>query len=199
MKTGSADTHTLAQAAGQQATNTENLALAAKDQVAKLQAGVSETHDLAKATQDILAEQRPYIWAYPESPIFEEGKILRWNVHFKNYGNAPAIHVHTCAVLSIGATALRDTSPSVFAANCKGFPDSNSISPPTFDSFVTLDSPFLLDADQVKYLQSTDGTLVIIGFARYQDTAGRQFKSTFCYFHLSGGASASCSKYNEVQ
>lgn len=199
---GSTDTHDLAVAAKKQAVNTEILANAAKDQVAKLQAGVKESHALAKATQDILHEQRPYMWVTPQSPILEEGKLLSWNILFKNYGGSPAIHVSTCAVLSYGPNALALINPS-YLSQCQMEPEgslrSSSISPPGFETFTTLLGKDPLNTDSVRLLRDQSGTLVVIGRITYEDATGKSYVSTFCSVRLDGGGIASCGKYNEIE
>jgi len=198
MKKGSTDTHELAVAAAKQATNTERLAIAARDQVTKLQAGVRESHALAKATQDIVAEQRPYMWAIADIPNFQEGQPLKWDIHFKNYGGSPAIHVSTCVVLVIGVDALSGATPSAFPSNCL-IHGSDSISPPNYDTFTTAISREILSGDALKFIRDIDRNAAVIGFIKYQDASGHPYRSTFCYFHLATGAAANCEKYNEIQ
>jgi len=82
-----------------QAIDTHNLAGAAANQVAKLQAGVDQTSRLAKAAEDanqaarnaIEAQNRPWV-GVEELPQFVDAKNpLKFDLVLHNYGQSPAI------------------------------------------------------------------------------------------------------------
>jgi len=133
MKNGSVDTHELAVAAKSQSENTKSMAEAAKsqasaaiDQVAKLDAGVKETHALAIATQNSLTlarqnfieDQRPWVFTNnilpePFTPRdkdgrFSAGEKMYWRIYVSNYGRSPAFMRAASVRLFCGPNAMRD-------------------------------------------------------------------------------------------
>jgi hypothetical protein len=207
------NTKTLAEAAKSQADNTKSLALAATNQVAKLDAGVRETHALAKATQDTLSEirgnlikeERPYLWPRPEAVAFEKGQPLRWNLHFVNYGKSPAIRAHTCVTLTYGADALSVASGYTeedLIGQCKKpspVAESESIAPPGDALFATGQSNVILaDDDAIKFFKA-DFRVAIRALVTYEDVYGHHYKSLFCAAHLATDAVYTCQQGNEIK
>lgn len=105
---GETDTHELAEAAKQQAGNTDRLARAAGDQVSKLQASVTEIHSLAGASQDAVALTRKgqTAWIGVVEPLlhsitYEGGNIvMHGTLGLKNFGSSPATKVAAWVVSS---------------------------------------------------------------------------------------------------
>jgi len=115
MKDEADRTKVIAEQAVVQANAAQSQARASIDQVAKLQAGVDETHALASAARDSLAatqenfvkEQAPIIWVAPQDVKMEQGKRLFWDIQFSTsvvlppFGCVPVFTLNSewCGVL----------------------------------------------------------------------------------------------------
>ena len=218
MKSGSADPHDLAVAAKSQADaarvqadNTATIAKAAQSQaraslyqVAKLEAGVKETHALAKAAQESLAaaqenfakDQAPIIWVSPHDVLMEEGKLLRWDIEFSNFGRSTAFRVRSCVHLEFGrgrGSALGRVQPPSFDTCIP--PGNPNIIPPGYKEFTTLTSPVELSAIDVVNAKTIVGVVVATAIFEYEDRSGHVYRSTYCGYRTLGGAIASCPNY----
>lgn len=206
------DTHDLAKAAQNQATNTEKLANAAINQVGELEASVKEAHALAKASQDALSvtrdnfvkDQQPYIWVTPQAPKLEEGRPVRWDIRYSNYGRSPAYHVQLCTSMTLGINAVSNLLPLSMtqcgeAAKAQGEVVTDSVFPPGYQQYTTVASHVAVDQSAIDVLKSHDGAVVVRGIFVYQDAFGHSYESTFCRFVFATAAVASCPKYNYIR
>jgi len=217
MKSGSADTHTLAVAA-------DNQSKQAIEQTKKMGESLGKTDDLIKATNELgqqtkryadaadraivatrsnfIRDQRPYMWFKPEQPKFEEGKPVYWSLHFVNYGRSPAYNVATCTILWYGQSPLKDVTDDTIASKCadvEGKKSTTFVIHPGSDIFSTAATNGIANGDALKILRDQDMTLVITGRIKYTDGYGNAYISKFCSTHLASGAAMACETNNEVK
>jgi hypothetical protein len=219
MKTGGADTHDLAvaaksqaDAAKSQADNTRVLDNAAVDQVAKLDAGVKESHSLVKSSQETLREaqanfireQRPYMWVEPQPPKFEVGKQLFWDVLIINYGKSPAINAEQCIFLIYGLSDVRrdltaSARDTMCAAARRDSTQGKYIAAPGAKNFITVHTNGTLTEDAVRKVRDQDYMFGVIGTISYYALTGHHYTSDFCFTHYAGGGLPACDSNNEIR
>jgi hypothetical protein len=236
MRTGAADTHdlavaaksqadaaksqadntkTIAEAAKSQAENTKHLALAAADQVIKLAAGVRESHALAKAARDSMAQARdnftkdqtPYVWATPKEPIVKIGENIRWDIQYSNYGRSPALNMRSCIQATWGNAGLSFLNSVHFPSmdECIGSlgstinPKSVSVLPPGYPGYSSTFGSDPLTEPLFNAITSTEGGGFIYGVFQYEDKAGNLYESAFCNFRFRSGAVGACDRHNYIK
>jgi hypothetical protein len=208
MKTSGNDTHELAVQAKNQADR-------AKDIADRTLAQATATNRLAKSAEDTLSttrsnfvkDQRPYMWAMAEPPIFEEGKRIMWPINYINYGRSPAIHAKMCTRFYYGP---RDQTPRLTMANlvegCRtteSFSDLSTttgvIVPPGDKAFMTEATPQPFSGIALQQIRDTDFALGVVGKITYEDILGNSYLSTFCLVRFAAGGLKACPNMNEIK
>jgi hypothetical protein len=229
IRKGGADTHDLAvaakaqadsskviaESAKAQADNTETIAQAARtqataavNQVARLEAGVKETHALAEASKDSIGvardnfvkEQSPYIWAKPDPPTPKVGETLNWNTKYSNYGRSVALNLRICGQLHWGLKAgdlAKQMSHDECIRDVSGVRSIVAV-PPGDGGYMTMSSDKPLQQADVDVI-NTNGGLVGVVLFWYDDASGHSYETSFCAYRLGSGAIAHCDKYNYIK
>jgi hypothetical protein len=210
MKQSGTDTHDLAEAARKQAMDTDKLANAAIDQVAKLEASVREAHALARASQEAITitrdnfakDQQPYVWIIPQHPKLEVGKAILWEIGFSNYGRSPAYSMRLCTGLGVafkGAVSHLRPPSKEECEKPAASEVSETVFPPGYVQSTTVVSSAPEDEAHINFLKSHDGTLVATGIFIYKDVFGHSYESVFCRSLLANGDIANCREYNYMK
>lgn len=217
IRQGSADTHTLAVAADTQSKQAIEQTKKMGESLAKTDKLIGATSDLAKeakrsadtahasvtlARENFARDQRPYLWFKPDSPKFEDGKPVSWNVHIVNSGRTPAINVRNCITIWWAKEPIKEeevTEERIDAQCSKLTHHSTAPVLPGNDMFVTVLTTDTFSGDSLKTARDRDATLLVTGRVAYRDTFGNEYSSTFCGIHLASGATATCARYNEIK
>lgn len=154
-----------------------------------------------KNTQEnFIQENAPVIWVAPQTPTFKVDDLLRWDVHYTNYGHLTALNVHTCLTAAYGPKGFKIWEEFKFPpANCDRPIRSSGVSPPNHTDFTTIVGDKPLTAPQVSTINVTDGGAVAFGIITYDDIAGHSYETGFCSYRLISGALMHCEKYNYVR
>jgi hypothetical protein len=190
-------------------TDTHELAQAAVNQVAKLEASVKEAHALAKATRDALdltrenfiKDQQPYMWPTLQNPAMEADKPVFWNISYSNYGRSPAHNMKMCVDVAWGKGAALNMHPHTIeeCEKVTGVLSYETVVPPGYAGYTTATTIVPVDKTIIGVIKSHDGALAIIGTMIYDDASGHSYETTFCKFLFASGAIGACQKYNYIK
>jgi Sec-independent protein translocase protein TatA len=114
---GATDTHTLAQQAVTQATQTTNLANAAIKQTGELRESIQQASRLAKATEEananIVEADRPWMSLHIQVANFEVGQAPKADCTYTNTGKRTAHILHSVCVTNFYVYQLNPKPPSM--------------------------------------------------------------------------------------
>jgi len=162
------------------------------------------------AREDFQREQRPYIFATgfkPNTPVFEVGKPIRWDIQFINHGRSPALHLHTNAAIFIGKDAIKkvDDFFSTLPKGHSNLPGIQIFVPPLIGNgcpdspsckYTSVLSRSTLTPDDMKFMQTNIGGVIVAGRSWYEDFFSNFYMADFCYLTLPSGAISACLKHN---
>jgi hypothetical protein len=200
---GRNDTHDLAEAAKRQATDAGTLAQAAVDQVALLR-------DTLKSSEKRFAlEQRPYIWFTSRKPIVQASTNVGWIVDSENYGRSPALKLRTCGLLMLRDTNLQPLPldqqfktqvPAPSFGNCRhrATNENRTLAPPGGKNML-VNLGRVITQDDVNFINSTPGALIIQAIAEYEDKMGNRYTTTSCDMWFPTGLIVACPYYNDMK
>ena len=156
-------------------------------------------------------DQRAFVFAIdPASSSlgFEEGKRLRWDVQFINYGKSPASHVRYDIHIFIGDDVPKRVDS--FFASSRIVPTAlqgGFLLPPNVGNggrdtpsfrFHSAFSDGVLTAKDLMLIQAKDGAAAVAGRVWYDDVFEISHYMDFCRATLITGAVAECSRHNET-
>lgn len=163
------------------------------------------------ATQDFRMDQRPYILIEDikgQTKVFTIGEKARWDIHYVNYGKSPSIKEATDAHVWVGKTAfaaMEDFFRNATIIKPQGM--AEFINPPNAAAattsangfhFVTLYSAAAINADEMAFIKTNDGGVVMAGRDWYFDIFGEAHYTDFCRYTLLTGATSDCPIHNEI-
>jgi hypothetical protein len=221
MQSGSAITQTLAESTKLQAENTEKLAQAALDQVRHLEAGVTEIHALATATQGALEQsrtalsasmeaarndQRAWVGAVQVMPAtlmdavnnpayLKEGSPSKFGVVIMNSGKSPALHTKTL------------TGYRILPAEVKFLPEygetltsqATTVLQPQMRHWLFTPPTEPVPASDIDSLRTVRESLYVYGKIMYEDIFRQSHVTTFCLVLQKDLATFhSCDTHNEA-
>lgn len=206
MKTGSgaADTHTLAEQAVTQATQTTNLAAAASTQTTELRDSIKQAARLASATEianaNAMQADRPWLGAVLSIKDFEVGKKMTVDIIFNNSGRRPA---YAYSILSHGGVYQQFPDPET-QYDYSGSPSTGLIVPGSYQQSETvLDTAF--SQEVMDALNRGPTIYFIFGKIEYRDVRTNEKHWTHvCYrYHPEQAKSflygfRQCAEYNDT-
>jgi hypothetical protein len=152
-----------------------------------------ESQDTSK--RQFYADQRPYIWLTNNlgGPTFlrppgskgDDGYVV-WDWHYTNYGKTPARDVRFNQGMQIGDEVLN--KPRVF----DGPEKTGAPLPPNKDDFTTSFFKTKISSKEFNRLTSNENTIVVYGHFTYTDSAGNQYETALCMYHLKLGPISYC-------
>jgi hypothetical protein len=161
---------------------------------------------LSVATNQFIAEQRPYVWTHdpplPPDPLannvmaFENG-ILGWNIYYTNYGKSPAIGLCVEAHIETGKNAL-DKVVDINHNTCKSA-TQGIIEPPMRLEWTSAWTKHQVSDTELKEWMSTNYGLVVYGRLDYSDSFGKSYFSQFCMARQKNAIIAECKNHNHIQ
>jgi Sec-independent protein translocase protein TatA len=182
---GATDTHTLAQQAVTQATQTTNLANAAIKQTDELRESIQQASRLAKATEEananIVEADRPWMSLHVQVTNFEVGQVPKADCAYTNTGKRTAHIIHSVCGASFyiyqlypkppSLEGLKDVSQSLVVPGGSGSLDLNIFR-------VTIPSDYLKEGapttDFMNALNERLITAVVLMDVEYEDTRTRK-------------------------
>jgi hypothetical protein len=162
------------------------------------------------ARQNFRMDQRPYLLVEDIKGTlkFSRGDKARWDVHYINYGKSPTLDEATDAHVWVGQSAIPNMEEffkKLTAEKPRGMasfitPPNSSASGPKDNGFhyVSLFSENAVDQDDVGYMTTHDGGVVMAGRAWYDDLFGERHWTDFCRYTLITGAVSDCPTHNDV-
>ena len=169
---GAEDTHTLAQQAVSQATQTTNLATAAQTQAKELRDSVKEAARLAAATEEANSHSidfdRPWIGIVFTPNNFGENKAATVNVAMINTGRRPA----KITVSEYGAAAFPSfpENPPYTLANTPAVSSSTTLLVPNLHTDTSLNvSDAAVSKEYFAYYQAGTRTFFVYANVEYED------------------------------
>jgi hypothetical protein len=200
MKDQAERTRIISEQAVVQAKAAQSQARASIDQVAKLEAGVKETHALANAARDSLEvtrenfikDQAPVVWVAPQDVKLEEGKRLLWDIQFSNFGRSTAFQLRSCFHLEFGITFQGTALSRVQAPSLQTCAPIPTILPSGDKQYTTLFGANNLSASDILAINTIVGLVVVTVILEYEDKSGHFYRTTFCGYRTLGGGIATC-------
>jgi hypothetical protein len=169
---------------------------------------ITMQHQLKFEKERFVTEQRPYIWFVSDKPVIKVGSQMSWNVIAENDGRSTALRMHTCVgmlvriahePLPLDERFKKDIpAPSFSKCPVRATDENRGLSPPGGKTVLTAFGG-VLTQENVDYVNSVFGNLVIEAISEYEDGRGNHYLTTFCDIYSPVGLNAQCPYYNDVK
>lgn len=201
MRKGSADTHNLAVAAKEEATNTQTIADSANDEITQLERltessgknTVTAENALDLSRKQFRTENRPYVWAAPRGAyVLPNGGLgvfapngadteIEIAVDLTNSGRSPAVDLaNTPSQLKVGPALNAITEARNYLPI---YPKRGGIL--TINTSITVKTEtFILTPEQYSHIIDGSWTIYIVGAVKYADMFSpriRPYETRYCF------------------
>jgi len=154
---------------------------------------------LKAAHEDSVKAERPWVWATVESVERARGQLAA-RVVFKNYGKSAALNVVAADTMTVDQAPIKEEA--VFAEFNGGFPAMKkgiNVLPPGQSARIDVATEPGTKEKYLRYYETHDKAVVVVGRAIYRDVFGNTYQSDFCYYRAADGSILLCDAHNTMQ
>jgi hypothetical protein len=162
--------------------------------------------------QNFRTDLRPYLFIEDVKGQIAHvivGQRLHWDIQFINYGKSPAVKQIQSIYMWIGRTAkahiesffvdLPEVLPVGRYPSFIIFPNATANKDEPGYRFSTLISETVITEDDISFIRSTDGGIIIVGRAWYSDIFGDTHSTDICRYWLIAGDMSECPSHNDIR